>query len=53
MLMSVTVLAMLVAQSCRLPSWIVAESNEIVHSAESAIDRSAETMQGYRKSSAP
>ena len=52
MLVSVTVLAMLAAHSCRLPSWIVAESNEIVHSAESAIDRSAETMQGYRKSSA-
>ena len=52
MLVSVTVLAVLAAHSCRLPSWIVAESTEIVHSAESAIDRSAETMQEFQKSSA-
>ena len=48
MLVAVTVLAMLAAHSCRLPSWIVEESNEIVNSAESAIDRSAETMQDSR-----
>ena len=49
MLVAVTVFSMLAAHSCRLPSWIVEESNEIVHSAESAIDRSAETMQGFKK----
>ena len=49
MLVSVTVLAVLAGNSCRLPSWFVEESNEIVHSAESAIDRSAETMQGFKK----
>ena len=52
MLVSVTVLTMLAAHSCRLPSWFVEESNEIVHSAESAINRSAETMQEFKKSSA-
>ena len=46
MLVSVTVFALLATHSCRLPSGIVNESNEIVRSAESAIERSAETMQG-------
>ena len=49
MLVAVTVLALLAAHSCRLPSGIVKESEEIVHTAESAIDRSAETMQGFKK----
>ena len=52
MLVSVTVFALLAAHSCRLPSGIVEESNEIVHSAESAIDRSAETMQRFKESPA-
>ena len=45
MLLTTTVFALLAAHSCRLPFSIVEESNEIVHSAESAIARSAETMQ--------
>ena len=49
MLASAAVVAILAAQSCRLPSWFVEESSEIVHSAEAAIDRSAETMQGFKK----
>ena len=52
MLVSVTVFTLLAAHSCRLPSGIVEESNEIVHSAESAIDRSAETMQRFKESPA-
>ena len=52
MLLSVTVFALLAAHSCRLPSGIVEESNEIVQSAESAIDRSAETMQRSKESAA-
>ena len=48
MLVSVTVLVLLAAHACRLPAGIVEESNQIVHSAESAIERAAETMQGFR-----
>ena len=50
MLLSVTVFALIATHSCRLPFSIVEESNEIVHSAESAIDRSAETMQRFKES---
>ena len=51
MLVSITVLAMLAAQSCRLPAWIAADSNKIVTDVESAIDRSAVTQE-FKKSSA-
>ena len=46
MLVSVTVFTLLATHSCRLPSSIVNESNEIVRSAESAIARSDEAMHG-------
>ena len=46
MLVSVTVFTLLATHSCRLPSGIVNESNEIVRSAESAIARSDEAMHG-------